>query len=128
MGTRYGGIAVSNPTRTSVLILIAAGSLAASAPASSADTPFSAQQVAADGGAAIARITRLADPELKAFYLRCTRAAMRGGMASGEVALCSVGYETLLRRTFSGDFLALLDWRRAQHRSRNAPREVPPAR
>lgn len=110
-----------------VRIVLAAGAFAASGQAASADdVPFSAQQVAADGSAAIARIQQLADADLKEFYLRCSRAAVRGGLGSGEVALCSVGYETLLKRTFEGDFHALLDWRRAQHAARVAPREVMP--
>lgn len=92
----------------------------ASAPASE-NVPFSAQQVAADGSAATAHIQQLGDADLKEFYLRCNRAALRGGLGSGEAALCSVGYETLLKRTFEGDFLALLDWRRAQHGARVAP-------
>ena len=108
-------------------IVVAAAVLAASAPAAGADdVPFSAQQVAAEGSAAIARIQQLADTDLKEFYLRCNRAALRGGLGSGEAALCSVGYETLLKRTFEGDFRALLDWRRAQHAARVSPREVMP--
>ena len=103
-------------------IVVAAAALAASAPAAGADdVPFSAQQVAADGFAVIAQIQQLPDTDLKEFYLRCNRAALRGGFGSGEAALCSVGYETLLKRTFEGDFRALLDWRRAQHAARVAP-------
>lgn len=110
-----------------VRIVLAAGALAATARAASADdVPFSAQQVAAEGSAAIAHIQQLADSDLKEFYLRCNRAALRGGLGSGEAALCSVGYETLLKRTFEGDFHALLDWRRAQHSARVSPREVMP--
>ena len=40
------------------------------------------------------------------------RAAMRQHLASGEIALCSMGYERLLQGTFRGDFHALLAWRR----------------
>ena len=105
-----------------VRTVLAAAALAASAPPAWADdVPFSAQQVAADGSAAIAHIQQLADTDLKEFYLRCNRAALRGGLGSGEAALCSVGYETLLKRTFEGDFRALLDWRRTQHAARVAP-------
>jgi hypothetical protein len=108
-------------------IVLAAGAFAASEQAASADdVPFSAQQVTADGSAAIAHIQQLADTDLKEFHLRCNRAALRGGLGSGEAALCSVGYETLLKRTFEGDFRALLDWRRAQHAARVSPREVLP--
>lgn len=103
-------------------IVLAAGALVASAPAAwNDDVPFSAQQVAAEGSAAIAYIQQLADTDLKEFYLRCNRAALRGGLGSGEAALCSVGYETLLKRTFEGDFRALLDWRRAHQGARMAP-------
>ena len=102
--------------------VLAAAALAASTPAAPADgVPFSAQQVAAEGSAATAHIQQLADTDLKEFYLRCNRAALRGGLGSGEAALCSVGYETLLKRTFEGDFRALLDWRRAQDAARVAP-------
>jgi len=105
-----------------VSIILAAAALSASEPAESSDAvPFSAQQVAAEGSVAIAYIQQLADADLKEFYLRCNRAALRGGLGSGEAALCSVGYETLLKRTFEGDFRALLDWRRAQHGARAAP-------
>lgn len=106
---------------------LAAAALVASAPAASGnDVPFSAQQVAAEGSAAIAHIQQLADTDLKEFYLRCNRAALRGGLGSGEAALCSVGYETLLKRTFQGDFGALLDWRRAQHAPRVPRHEAMP--
>lgn len=102
---------------STVRIVLSVGVLAASAPTSSGDAPFGAQQVAAEGNAAVVHITQLADADLKAFYLRCSRAAMRGMLGSGETALCSVGYETLLKRTFAGDFTALLAWRRSQHRA-----------
>ena len=106
---------------------LAAAALAASAPAASGDdVPFGAQQLASEEFAAIAHIQRLPDADLKEFYLRCNRAALRGGLGSGEVALCSVGYETLLKRTFEGDFHALLDWRRAQQGKRVSPREAMP--
>jgi hypothetical protein len=56
----------------------------------------------------------LPDAELKAFYLRCSRAALRQALGGTDIALCSVGYELLLTRTFQGDFHALLDWSRGQ--------------
>lgn len=57
-----------------------------------------------------AAVRQLPDSDLKVFYLRCARAAGKQALSSGEIALCSVGYQTLLDRTFGGDFLALLAW------------------
>jgi hypothetical protein len=60
------------------------------------------------------RLRALPDDQLKAFYLRCSGAALRGELGAGEIATCSLGYHTLLARTFSGDFHALLAWSRQQ--------------
>jgi len=57
-------------------------------------------------------IEQLSEPDLKEFYLNCSRAATRQRLTGGEIAICSVGYERLLRSTFRGDFFALLEWRR----------------
>jgi len=57
------------------------------------------------------RVGQLSEAELKESYLRCSRAAVRGRLQSGEIAGCSVVYETLLRRVFGGDFRALIAWR-----------------
>jgi hypothetical protein len=58
-------------------------------------------------------IERLSEDDLKEFYLRCTRAAMRERLGSGEIALCSTGYERLKKSAFRGDFRALVEWRRS---------------
>jgi hypothetical protein len=63
-------------------------------------------------------IERLSEADLKRFYLRCSRAALRGRMSTGEIALCSTGYERLLQVSFRGDFMALLEWRRNPDRDR----------
>jgi hypothetical protein len=60
-----------------------------------------------------ARLERLSDSDLKSFYLDCSRAGRRS-LGMGGVAVCSVGYELLLQRTFGGDFYALLAWSRRQ--------------
>ena len=62
-------------------------------------------------------LERLSETDLKEFYLRCSREAIRGRMGAGEIALCSQGYELLLKRSFGGDFFALLEWRRGLTRS-----------
>src|SRR5688500_3282634 len=59
-----------------------------------------------------ADVEQLTDAELKRFYLECSRAAVRGRITSGDVQVCSVGYERLLQKSFGGDFRAFLDWRR----------------
>jgi len=92
------------------LVLLAAV-LALCTPAQANDDP--AEEMADERvGEVIARIKSLPEADLKKFYQRCNRAAIRGQLGSGEIALCSVGYETLLQRHFGGDFHALLAWRR----------------
>lgn len=66
----------------------------------------------------VQQIESFSDAELKAFYLRCSRGALDGRMGSGEIALCSTGYELLLKRAFGGNFHALLEWRRGRARAR----------
>jgi hypothetical protein len=57
------------------------------------------------------RVGQLSEAQLKESYLRCSRAAVRGRLQSGEIAGCSIVYETLLKRVFGGDFRALIAWR-----------------
>jgi hypothetical protein len=65
----------------------------------------------------VAALHELPEQDLKAFYLECNRAATQTSLGSGDIALCSIGYEILLKSTFGGDFSALLAW------SRNQPNE-----
>lgn len=67
-----------------------------------------------------AAVQKLSDAELKEFYLHCTRAAVRGQLGTGEIALCSTGYELLLRRAFHGNFQTLLEWRRSLQPAKGA--------
>ena len=60
-----------------------------------------------------ARLEQLSDSDLKSFYLDCSRTGRRS-LGMGGVAVCSVGYELLLQRTFEGDFYALLAWSKQQ--------------
>jgi hypothetical protein len=87
------------------------GALLAAAPAQTALEPVAAPQHEA---LLVAHLKTLSDERLKAFYLRCSDAAIGSQLGSGEIALCSIGYEMLLKRTFGGDFMALLGWSR-QH-------------
>ncbi len=62
----------------------------------------------------VAALQRLPEPELKAYYLRCSQAAIQRSLDASESALCSIGYELLLNDTFGGDFFALLAWSKSQ--------------
>lgn len=67
----------------------------------------------ADEAAATALDT-LPETCLQALYLRCSDEAIAGRLSRGGIAGCSVVYQTLLERSFGGDFLALLAWSRRQ--------------
>lgn len=62
----------------------------------------------------VGALRELPDRDLKAHYLRCARASTQRSLGSDEIALCSLGYEILLKRIFGGDFFALLAWWRSQ--------------
>lgn len=76
--------------------------------------PTSRDRFAVPGDPLRARIESLSEHEAKQFYLGCSRAAMRGRLDSGQTAVCSVGYDVLLKRHFGGEFEALLTWSRQQ--------------
>jgi hypothetical protein len=99
-------------------VLAAAASIgallaAAPAPAQTALEPVAAPQPEAT---VVIHLETLSDERLKAFYLGCSDAATARQLGSGEIALCSIGYEMLLKRSFGGDFMALLAWSK-QHGS-----------
>ena len=60
-----------------------------------------------------AQLHTLPESELKGAYLHCSRESTERIMGYGEIALCSIVYETVLKRIFAGDFDALLAWSRA---------------
>jgi hypothetical protein len=62
----------------------------------------------------VAGLNAMSESCLQQLYLRCSSEAMQGRLGSGEIAGCSVVYETLLMRDFGGDFHALLMWSRQQ--------------
>jgi hypothetical protein len=61
-----------------------------------------------------ARIERLGEPELKALYLSCCDESERRILDFEEAVRCSIAAEALKRRSFGGDFGALLAWWRLQ--------------
>lgn len=90
-------------------VLAAAASVGALLAAAPAQEPVAAPQREAT---VVAHLETLSDERLKAFYLGCSDAATARQLGSGEIALCSIGYEMLLQRSFGGDFVALLGWSR----------------
>ncbi|HEU0203737.1 MAG TPA: hypothetical protein VFR86_25275 [Burkholderiaceae bacterium] len=65
------------------------------------------------------QLSALSAEDLKAFYMQCDRAAAQGSLG-GDVALCSLAYELLLKGAFDGDFFALLAWWRSEMRAETA--------
>lgn len=68
----------------------------------------------APGETAATALDALPERCLRALYLRCSDEAIAGRLSRGGIAGCSVVYQTLLERSFGGDFLALLAWSRRQ--------------
>ncbi len=94
------------------LVLVLLASHAVSAAASDGVREERAPVPPAPFEAAVSEIRKLTEAELKRFYLKCSRASVRGNISGGEIQLCSVGYEQLLQRVFGGDFREFLEWRR----------------
>jgi hypothetical protein len=63
--------------------------------------------------------------DVKALYVECSSEATQRRLGSGEVAVCSVVYDVLLKRHFDGSFEALLAWSRGA--ADKAPRSRPAA-
>src|SRR5688572_25057234 len=108
MSTRNAS--VKSVTLLALAVCTLAGNALAAEP--SARAAFSDERVEYSLNA----IQRLSEDELKEFYVRCSRAAVRGRLGHGEIALCSTAYERLLKEIFRGDFRALLEWRRSLRR------------
>ena len=58
---------------------------------------------------------RLSEHEIKAFYVRCSQEVTERKLDGADVMICSVGYDVLLKKHFSGNFDLLLAWSRAQY-------------
>jgi len=68
----------------------------------------------ADRSDALARYEQLPQYCLKAMFMQCAAQANEQVLDFGSAAACSIGYEALLKRGFSGDFQALMAWWRTQ--------------
>ena len=67
----------------------------------------------ADREGALARFERLPERCLKRLFHDCAAVAGESMLDGGSAARCSVAYEALLRRSFRGDFQALMTWWRS---------------
>lgn len=67
-----------------------------------------------DREAALSRYEQLPQYCLKALFMQCAAQANRQVLDFDNAATCSIGYEALLKRGFSGDFQALMAWWRTQ--------------
>jgi hypothetical protein len=70
--------------------------------------------VMAERSSTIAALETLPDACLKTLTMRCSDSAARDFMDLGNAAMCSMGYEALLRKSFAGDFHAFLEWWRSE--------------
>ena len=104
--------ALTSPLSALAAMLIAGGLLTTSGVEAGESTRTSAH-----AARLVSAFRDVPEQELKSFYRNCSRAAVAGSLSSGEIALCSIGYEVLLQRAFDGDFRALLAWSRSQPRA-----------
>jgi len=58
----------------------------------------------------LAAFERMPEPQLKSFYLLCSREASQRMLDFDDAARCSMANDALLKRSFRGDFDALLAW------------------
>ncbi|NPC58960.1 hypothetical protein [Caenimonas soli] len=67
-----------------------------------------------DRVATLSRYEQLPPYCLKAVFMQCAEQANQQMLDFGSAATCSIAYEALLKRGFSGDFQALIAWWRTQ--------------
>ena len=63
----------------------------------------------------IASLQRMPESCLKSLVVACGQAASRELLDLGSAAMCSMGHEALLRKSFGGSFHAMMMWWRGQH-------------
>ncbi|TFY96551.1 hypothetical protein [Ramlibacter rhizophilus] len=118
MGTTPTGRRRRRAVRGMLLAGLAAGACGA-ASAQDADCRMEGprQHLLLEREAIIQRLSRLPDPCLKSLFHACSAAAGESLLDGADAALCSMSYEALLRRSFNGDFQALLAWWRNERKT-----------
>lgn len=95
------------------LMVAAAPAFAEPPPSSCQVQPLQAHPLV-DRAATLSRYEQLPQYCLKAMFMQCAAQANEQVLDFGSAAACSIGYEALLKRGFSGDFQALMAWWRTQ--------------
>lgn len=74
------------------------------------ELPAPQPNVPADRAATLERFEQLPQSCLLRIFAACSAASGQALLDPGSAAICSFGYEALLRRDFHGSFPALLAW------------------
>ena len=112
--------------RIAPLVLVAMTCVAAHAQSASPQDPPCRPALAgghplAHRAATIASLEHLPESCLKSMLVRCSDNADERLLDLGSAALCSMGYEALLRKSFGGSFGAMLVWWQRDRDSRLVP-------
>ena len=99
--------------------LLAAAALSAlwpahAEPAAQCQLPAAPSDALPDRAGLLAQYERLPPACLQEIFRGCSEAASHGVLDFSTAAVCSFGYEALLRQQFGGDFPALMAWWRPQ--------------
>lgn len=87
---------------------------AASSAPPACEVPAPEAHPLADRRGVLAEYERLPRPCLEQIVLQCSAAAGESFLDQGSAAICSIGYEALLKSGFNGNFNVMLSWWRSQ--------------
>jgi hypothetical protein len=106
---------------TALRCLVVAAAVVASLPAAAAEATATPCELPApdvdplvDRAGMLAHYEQLPQSCLREIVSACTTAASQALLDLGSAAVCSFGYEALLKQGFGGNFRALLAWWRSQ--------------
>lgn len=60
------------------------------------------------------KFDRMPEDCLKTMFMQCSTASEKNVLETGTVMVCSIAYEALLKRVFSGDYQRFLAWWQGQ--------------
>jgi hypothetical protein len=86
----------------------------AEAPNDGCELPSASADPLSDRAGILAQYEQLPHSCLRQIFAACSQASARGFLDFGSAAVCSFGYEALLRQQFGGSFRALMVWWQAQ--------------
>jgi hypothetical protein len=82
----------------------------AEVPPALCELPASDVDPLTDRAGILAQYERLPQPCLRAIFHACSTASSETLLDFGSAAVCSFGYEALLKQAFGGNFRALMAW------------------